>query len=339
MTLLRENVSLASYTTMRVGGNARYFSSVHTDDEVHEAILFARTKSLPFFILGGGSNIVFSDEGFAGVVIKIEIPGVIFQEKGDYVVIEVGAGVLWDQLVLESVTRGLWGIENLSAIPGTVGAAPVQNIGAYGVEVKDTVEWVRVYDTHKNIFTILSRDECGFSYRMSIFKKPAGKKFIVTKIALRLSKNGIPNLNYGDIAKYFSGRSPETISVLEMREAIVNIRAKKLPNPNILPNAGSFFKNPVISKDSYLKIQNMFPNIPGHQEGGRVKLSAARLIEACGWKGIRRKDAGVTKEHALVIANYGSASARDIKELADTVTRDVFARTGVTLLPEVEFVK
>jgi len=339
MTFIRENVSLAPYTTIRVGGSARYFFSVYTDNEVREAVRFAHAKNLPFFILGGGSNVIFLDEGFAGVIIKTEIPDITFKEENGYIIVEAGAGVLWDNLVLESVARSLWGIENLSVIPGTVGAAPVQNIGAYGVEVKDTIEWVRVYDTQKDTFTTLSRDECEFTYRTSIFKKSAGKKLVVTRVAFRLSKNGTSNLGYGDIAKYFSGRSSDTISAPEMREAIIKIRGKKLPNPQTLPNAGSFFKNPVVSKDLYLKIQNTFPDISGHQEGSGVKLSAARLIEACGWKGIRHKNAGITKEHALVIANYGSASARDIKELADTVTRDVFARTGVTLLPEVEFVK
>ena len=339
MTVIRENISLAPYTTIRVGGSARYFFSVYTDDEVREAVRFARTKNLPFFILGGGSNIIFPDEGFTGVIIKIEIPNIAFKEKEEHVIVETGAGVLWDSLVEESVARNLWGIENLSAIPGTVGAAPVQNIGAYGVEVKETIVWVRVYDTGRNEFITFSRDECAFAYRTSIFKKSAGKKLVVTRVAFRLSKNGTSNLGYGDIAKYFSGRSSDTISAPEMREAIIKIRGKKLPNPQTLPNAGSFFKNPVVSKDLYLKIQKIFPDISGHQEGSGVKLSAARLIEACGWKGIRHKNAGITKEHALVIANYGSASARDIKELADTVTRDVFARMGVTLLPEVEFVK
>ncbi len=324
---------------MCVGGSARYFFSVHTDDEVREAVRFAHAKNLPFFILGGGSNIVFSDEGFTGVVIKIEIPGIIFEEQDEYTIVKAGAGVLWDNLVQESVTHKLWGIENLSAIPGTVGASPVQNIGAYGVEVKDIIKWVRVYDTQKNLFTILSPDECGFAYRMSIFKKSADKKFVVTKVAFRLSKNSTPNLGYGDILKYFSGRSPETISVFEMREAVVKIRGKKLPDPKILPNAGSFFKNPVISKDLYLKAQNIFPDISGYQDKYGVKISAARLIEDCGWKGVRRKDAGVTQEHALVIANYGNASARDIKELADVITHDVFARTGIKLFREVEFAK
>ncbi len=339
MTLLRENVSLASYTTMRVGGHAQFFFSVYTDDEVREAVRFARTKNLPFFILGGGSNIVFSDEGFAGVVIKIEIQGITFEEKGDDVIVEAGAGVLWDKLVEESVAHNLWGIENLSAIPGTVGASPVQNIGAYGVEVKETILWVRAYDTQKDAFTTLSRNECAFAYRTSIFKKSPDRKFIVTKVAFRLPKNGIPSLSYGDIAKYFSGRPQETISVLEMRDAVTKIRGKKLPNPKILPNAGSFFKNPVISNNLYLKVQETFPNIPGHTDKNGVKISAAWLIDACGWKGARRKDAGVTKEHALVIANYGNASTHDIKKLADTITYDIVMRTGIKLLPEVEFVK
>lgn len=339
MTLPRENISLTSYTTMRVPGKARFFFIVHTNDELIEAVRFAHTKNLPVFILGGGSNIIFSDEGFAGVVIKIEIPGVTFKEQGNHVIVEAGAGVLWDSLVKESVSHNLWGIENLSAIPGTVGASPVQNIGAYGVEVKDTIERVHAYDTEKDEFVTLYPDECAFAYRTSIFKKPIGKKYIVTKVAFRLSKNSTPDLRYGDIAKYFSDRSPDTIAVLEMREIVTRIRGQKLPDPQILPNAGSFFKNPVVPKDLYLNVQKIFPGISGYQDKEGVKLSAARLIEVCGWKGIRHKDAGITKEHALVIANYGAASAGDIKELADMIARDVFVRTGVTLSPEVEFVK
>lgn len=335
MVLPLENVSLSSHTTMRIGGSARYFISVHTEDEMCEAVRFAHKNKLPFFVLGGGSNIIFPDSGFLGVVIKIEIPGIVFEEHGRKIFAHGGGGVSWDALVAESVKHNLWGIENLSAIPGTVGASAVQNIGAYGVEVKDTIEWVRAYDIQRDIFVTLSRDECAFAYRTSIFKKSAGKKLVVMKVVFCLSKNGIPNLRYGDIAKYFLDQSPETISVLEMRGAIIKIRGQKLPNPQTLPNAGSFFKNPVISKDQYLKVQNAFPGIKGHEYLGKVKISAAWLIEMCGWKGVRYKDAGITQKHALVIANYGNASAHDIVHLSECITRDVFERTGIVLEREV----
>lgn len=332
---MNEHVLLAPYTTMRTGGPARYFFVVQSEDELAHAVLYAKEKGLPFFVLGGGSNILISDQGFDGVVIKNEIKGITLEERGGEVLVTAGAGEVWDDFVAHTVERGLWGIENLSAIPGVVGATPVQNIGAYGVEVSEVIKSVRVYDSEKNIFFSFARSECEFGYRSSIFKKNV-RRFLVTYVTYSLSAKGMAKTEYQDLKLFFSTNTSPTLR--ETRAAVRQIRAAKLPDPARIPNSGSFFKNPIIARELYETVCRVYPQIKGRDVDEGVKLSAAQLIELCGWKGVRRGDVGVSPMHALVIVNYGGASGGEVVAFAESIVHDVKNKTGVQFEYEVEVV-
>lgn len=336
--MLEENVPLAPKTTMKTGGSARYFFSVQTEDEVVAAVNYARERGLPIFVLGGGSNVVVGDEGFPGVVIEIKIPGISVEGRDESVLVHAGAGVVWDELVRTTTEHGLWGIENLACIPGSVGAAPVQNIGAYGAEANDTIVSVRAYDTEREVFVEFDRDACGFGYRTSMFKRAGQGRFIVTAVSFALTRTGVPDCSYRDLAERFAGVDPETITSHDVRVAVCAIRAGKLPDPNRVPNSGSFFKNPTITHEAFDELTRAFPQASGREDARGVKLSAAQLIDLCGWKGKRVGDAGVYERHALVLVNHGAASAHDIDTLAQSIAHDVHAKTGIMLEREVEFV-
>lgn len=335
----QEYVSLAPKTTMKTGGFARYFFSVQNEDEVALAVQFAHEHDLPLFVLGGGSNIVVSDDGFPGVVIEMAIQGVEFEDRGTEVFVHTGAGVRWDDLVRATTERALWGLENLSCIPGSVGATPVQNIGAYGAEAKDTIVSVRAYDVQRKEFVEFDRDTCDFGYRMSMFKRAGWGRFVITRASYKLSYTGSPDLSYRDLAEHFDGVAHETITSNDVRTAVCAIRARKLPDPAVLPNTGSFFKNPTITHSEFSRLQERFPGIGGRETADGIKLSAAQLIDLCGWRGKRFGDAGVYEQHALVLVNHGEAAAHAIVDLARTIADDVYAHTNVALECEVEFVE
>lgn len=336
---MRKQVPLASLTTFRIGGRAHYFFDVSSIAELREAILFARKRALPFLILGGGSNILIRDEGFSGVVIRMSIQGVSFEEQSEYVRVIAQAGEVWDSLVEKAVEKNMWGIENLSFIPGSVGAAPIQNIGAYGSEIKDAIESVEVFDTNTLASKILSKDECNFSYRSSIFKTEAGKSLIVTAVTLRLSKNGKPNLSYADVAEYFS-KFPQAPTLQEVRQAIIAIRKRKLPDIKYVGTAGSFFKNPSISKEKFEELKFRFPSIKGNVEAGdKVKISAAWLLDSVAHaKEVSAGGAGIWGNHALVFVNKGNATASDILALESALRKKILEETGISLEREVVLV-
>ncbi|OHA85234.1 MAG: UDP-N-acetylenolpyruvoylglucosamine reductase [Candidatus Yonathbacteria bacterium RIFOXYC1_FULL_52_10] len=337
--MAQEFVPLAPKTTMRTGGSARYFFSVSSEEDVVEAVRFAEDNDLPIFVLGDGSNVVISDEGFLGVVLEMKISGVSFEEREDgVVVVEAGAGVRWDDLVHETVLRSLWGLENLSCIPGTVGAAPVQNIGAYGAEAKDRIVSVRAYDTHEHRFVEMDPTRCGFGYRTSIFKNEGRGRFVVTRVSWGLSRTSQQNLSYRDLEEHFKGSDHASITSREIRTAVCAIREQKLPDPNVLCNTGSFFKNPTVSQTTYQNLVAQFPQIVGREIQNGIKISAAQLIDACGWKGKRSGDAGVYEQHALVIVNHGNASSHDVISLSQKIIDDVYARTTILLEREVEII-
>ncbi len=327
---IEEQVPLASLTTMRVGGNARFFVRVKNTDELSEAILFAREKSLPIFILGGGSNTLVSENGFLGLVIKIEIKGIAYD--GNHVT--ASAGEIWDDVVQNIVSRDLWGVENLSLVPGTVGGAVAQNIGAYGVEASETIFSVEAFDMEKMKIKIFTRDECEFGYRESIFKK--NKNLILIRATFLLEKNITPRTNYEDVKKYFDENGINAPLLEDIRRAIIAIRTEKMPAPP-LGTAGSFFKNPVVSAEQYEVLKIKFPEIKAYPQGdGNVKLSAAWLIDHAGkWRGIRQGDAGVHEKQALILVNYGNATADEIFKLSDNIKNDIKEKTGVTLEEEV----
>ncbi len=329
---IRKNVILAPYTTFRIGGPARYFCEIESVDDLKSALNFAKENNLRFFILGGGSNLLISDKGFDGLVIKMSIKGLEF--NGEF--LTVGAGENWDEVVAVAVERNLRGIENLSLIPGTAGAAVYQNIGAYGVELKDVLESAEVLDKDSGEIKIFLSKDCQFGYRDSIFKTNKDKNLVILKIKLRLFKNKEANTIYHDLAKMFQGKKP---SALELRSAVIEIRTKKLPYPDEVSNAGSFFKNPVISEVQFGHLISTSPDLKGFNLGdGLVKLSAAQLIEKCGWKGKTFGNVGVSEKHSLVLVNYGKGTAEEIMKLAEDITRSVKDEFGVELESEVEMV-
>jgi UDP-N-acetylmuramate dehydrogenase len=336
-----ENVVLKNLTTFKVGGSARFFVSVHSESEVEKAVLFAHQQNIPFFILGGGSNIVISDKGFSGLVIKMEIKNFSIDEDGDVAYVTLGAGEIWDAMVERTTTAHLSGIENLSYIPGTVGAAPVQNIGAYGVEIKDVLCSVRAYDAEDKKFIELSVDDCELSYRSSIFKKQ--KKFIVVSLTLRLSKKYSPNFAYKDIQEYIENKEivKADLSAADMRAIVIDIRKKKLPDWRVVPTAGSFFKNPEISTQAHAVLKKRYPQLPGFVTDSRsVKIPLAWIIEhICELKGEKLGGAAIFEKHALVIINKDKATSSDIEKLAERVALCVYKKTGILVENEVQLVK
>lgn len=354
-----EQVSLAAHTTMKVGGKARFFVQINTVEELAEAIGFAQKQGLPIFILGAGSNTIFSDFGFHGLVIKIGILGITYEGNR----VTVGAGVFWDDFVRDVVAHNLWGVENLSLIPGSVGGSAVQNIGAYGVEAQETIFSVEAFDMEKMKLKSFFGEECGFGYRESIFKK--SKNLIVTRVTFDLSPSGTPRTDYEDVKKYFENKGITAPALGEIREAIVAIRTAKMPAPPI-GTAGSFFKNPIISVLQYEALKKQFPDIKAYPQaserntnmkfafpsersgyctqlypqggngGGPVKLAAGWLLDHVGkWRGVRHGDAGVHEKQALILINYGKASASEILSLANEMKKDIAEKTGVTLEEEV----
>lgn len=349
---IHENVGLKKYTTFRTGGTARFFAVATTIDDIREAVLFAEKNSVPMLVLGGGSNILVSDEGFNGLVVKIEIKGVVWNVSGADAEVTVGAGENWDDFVTACVSRELYGLENLSYIPGTVGAAPIQNIGAYGVEVKDFIESVTVFDTKNKEVTTLTNVDCAFAYRDSLFKKLEGKHLIVAEVVFSLKKQATLNTSYKDIVEYAKNNKVGEFSLAALREAIIDIRKNKLPDWHVLGTAGSFFKNPIISKEQYDELLKKYPHLPGFPVSDpsnfklstfnlklRIKVSLAWIIDnICGFRGKRVGDVGTYRNQALVLVNYGEATTVEVMNFAQTIINDVKEKTGIVIEPEVQMV-
>lgn len=344
MSNIKEEVSLAPYTTMNVGGPAEFFAVAKNEEDIRAFFIEAKERSLPVTIIGGGSNVLINDEGLKGLVIKNEIEGISYEEIGDDVLVTAGAGVWWDDLVKETVVKGLWGMENLSSIPGTVGATPIQNVGAYGIEVAELIHGVRVYDSLEDAFKIMTSEECCFGYRDSIFKTKEGKRFVVVGVTYVLSKTAKPRLEYKDLAERFSGAGASvqvsfTPTPADIREAVIEIRKKKFPDIKAVGTAGSFFKNPIVSKEEGDTLHLLYPELPLYpQSNGRVKVSLGFILDKiCGLRGYREGSVGLYDNQALVLVNYENASAKDIADFAKKVSEKVFAKTKIVIEPEVNF--
>ncbi len=334
---MQQNVSLAPYTTLRVGGPARYFFVAENEKDVEGAVSFAKKNDLPIFVLGGGSNILFSNDGFPGVVIKDEIGGITYENVDNGVRVTAGAGVAWDDLVRETVERSFYGLENLSLIPGTVGAAPIQNINAYGAHVGDVIESVKVFDSETMRMRTLSNEECEFVYRRSIFKNK--RQFIVTKVTFILSRTGTIDCSYKDIKKYFERKHIIVPTLVQMRNAIVAIRTGKLPDVRKMGTAGSFFVHPIVSQEQAEKLKEKFPDLSiVPYMDGMVKIIAGRLLDMLGWKGAREGNVGTHQTHALAIVNYGTDNAQEIYHFAERMRKDAKEKTGIDLEFEVHIV-
>ncbi|MEQ1763337.1 MAG: UDP-N-acetylmuramate dehydrogenase [Pyrinomonadaceae bacterium] len=338
-----ENIPLAPYTTLGVGGPAKFFSAARTAEELADLFGWAKSSLENVFILGGGSNILVSDAGFEGVVIKIEVEGVEFENDGDAVVLTVGAGEDWDGFVTKCVDRELAGVECLSGIPGTVGGTPVQNVGAYGQEVSESIVSVRCFDRAAGAIIELSNEECGFEYRKSIFNTSNRDRYVVLSVGYRLVKGGDPKIAYKDLQQRFAGRVP---SLKETREAVISIRREKsmvidAADPNSR-SAGSFFKNPIVSSSVADSIAEELEldRIPQFAAGAEsVKIPAAWLIEQAGFtKGFALGNAGISANHSLAIINRGSATAAEIVALKDLIQKTILDKFGISLQPEPIFV-
>jgi UDP-N-acetylmuramate dehydrogenase len=339
--LIRENVPLAPLTTFRIGGPARFFVDAPTEEALLEAVQFAAGKNLPIFVLGGGSNLLVADAGFPGLVIKVSIGGTSFEsQSADRTIVRAGAGVAWDELVSACVDRDLAGIECLSGIPGSVGGTPVQNVGAYGQEISEVLLGVRAYDRRHNVMVDLSREDCEFRYRSSLFNTTAKDRYIVVYVTYSLMKNGDPAIRYADLQREFDGRSSAP-SLSDVRAAVRTIRARKamllVEGDPDCRSAGSFFKNPIITEEKFAEIQlragspvPRYPATPGH-----VKTAAAWLIERAGFsKGYSIGPAGLSTKHTLALVNKGAARAEDVLNLAREIRSRVQEKFGVKLVPE-----
>jgi UDP-N-acetylmuramate dehydrogenase len=332
-----ENVSLKTYNTFGLDYKADRIIHADSISETYE--LFRKQDSLkkPLLVLGGGSNLLFTED-FKGTIIHPRFNGINAESaSGDDVLVSAGAGVNWDDLVDWTVSKGLSGLENLSFIPGNVGASPVQNIGAYGVEVRELIEKVETIDIRNGSQQLFSNSECEFGYRNSIFKKKEKGNYLVTRVWFRLKTVPDLKLNYGSLADELSrmgGYSPENV-----RQAVINVRRNKLPDPAIIGNAGSFFKNPVITEAEAEKLKSKYGKMPFYiEKPGYVKLAAGWLIEQCGWKGKKDGNVGVHEKQALVIVNHGHASGREIYNLSEKIRRSVFEKFGTELEREVEVI-
>ena len=295
----------------------------------------ASLKNEQKFILGGGSNILFTKDVDA-LVIKNEIAGIeTISEEGDWVLVQVGAGVVWHNLVLNSIGMGYGGIENLSLIPGRVGAAPMQNIGAYGVELKDVFNSLEAVDIETGELRIFRSNDCDFGYRESVFKRALRDRYIITSVTLQLQKKPKLNISYGAIEQELEKQGVFEPTIKDVSDAVISIRRSKLPDPNELGNAGSFFKNPVVDKQKFDELKAKYSEIPGYTIGDKVKLAAGWLIEQCGWKGKVVGNSGSHEKQALVLVNYGSASGVEISNLSKEIMSSVYNTFGVQLGREV----
>lgn len=337
---IKSNIPLKNLTTFKVGGNALYFVSVNTVSELQDAITFSKDKSLPFFVIGDGSNTLVPDMGFSGLVIKNEIRGIKTKEENGKFIIEAGAGENWDSLVEYTVSKKLYGLENLSYIPGSVGGAPVQNIGAYGAEVKDTIMNVEVFDTKKMKLNLISNNECKFSYRDSIFKTEKGKHLVITRVIFELDKKGRVNIGYKDLKEYFKDRYSSEITPKEVRDVVISIRKNKLPDWRVVSTAGSFFKNPFVSVAHFEKLKKKFPGIPGFSEGKKIKIPLAWILDKiCDVKGLQMGNVGLYEKQPLAVVNLGGATFKEIEKFTNQISARLKEKTGITVEWEVRVMK
>jgi UDP-N-acetylmuramate dehydrogenase len=341
--LIREQVPLAPLTTLDVGGPARFFAEAHCEAEVIEAVEFARARQLPMFVLGGGSNLVVADAGFSGLVLKVGIDEVSQSAAGDRVLFTAGAGCDWDSLVAQAVEANCAGLECLSGIPGTVGGTPIQNVGAYGQEVSQTIAEVRALDLDAMRVVTLDHRDCGFAYRASIFNTTARGRYIVLSVSFALRAGGKPTLRYPDLQGFFAAQTTEP-TMAEVRNAVREIRHRKamliVAGEEDARSAGSFFKNPILPQTFVDELASRGWQLPTYPaRDGFRKVSAAWLVEHAGFaKGYTRGSAGISRKHALAIVNRGGATAAEIIALKDEIQARVFAEFGIQLEPEPVFV-
>lgn len=327
---IREQVELEPLNTLHVPARARFYTEAGSARELAEALDWAQTNNHEVLVLGGGSNLVFAGD-YPGLVLRVAIRGRRWEQVAeDRATLVLGAGENWHEAVLYAAGAGYRGIENLALIPGTAGAAPVQNIGAYGVELCDSLTSVTALDRHSGEVVTLDTGQCRFAYRDSLFKQTPGR-YVITEIRLSLARNRPLVLGYRDLEEYLGEVPRAGLSALDVAEAVMAVRRRKLPDPDMLPNVGSFFKNPVVDTDQFEALKAAHPDLVAYPQANGVKLAAAWLIDQSGWKGYRNARVGVHNRQALVLINHSAGTGQDILALAKTISQSVAERFGVVL--------
>lgn len=337
--LIEQNFSLKNNNTFHIDARADYMAVIKTQEDLEDIYGTYKYRSKKKLILGGGSNVLFT-RNFLGIVLKIEISGIsIVEDSNDSVIVGFGAGENWHQCVLWCVENDLGGIENLSLIPGTIGAAPMQNIGAYGVEIKEVFHSLEAYEIKSGKTVRFYKEDCKFGYRYSSFKGALKDKYIITRVFLRLSKKPIFNIDYGNLKQEIEEMGVEKLSLKSISQAVINIRQTKLPDPLDIGNAGSFFKNPIVETEYFESLKAAFEEIPSYVVDDKsTKVPAAWMIDHCGWKGKRFGDIGVHDKQALVLVNHGNGTGKEILELSQDIQKSVFNTFGVQLETEVNII-
>lgn len=343
--LIEQNKSLTTYNTFGIEASAKLFAEIHSEQQLRELLSNASYKNEAKLILGGGSNLLFTGD-FNGLVIKNSIPGIeVVKTENRHVWIKANAGVVWHDFVLWTIANNYAGLENLSLIPGQVGAAPMQNIGAYGVEVKDVFDELEAIHMVSGEKVKFSLSDCDFGYRESVFKNKYKGEFIISSVTFRLMDLNDPKAlyrfktDYGDIKDTLNDMQVRELSLKAVSDAVIKIRSSKLPNPKVLGNAGSFFKNPVISAEQFAELVKVYPVMPSYlQKDNTVKVPAGWLIEQCGWKGKRVGNTGSHARQALVLVNYGGAKGSEVLVLAKDIQQSVMEKFGISISPEVNVV-
>lgn len=324
------DVSMQGLNTLRLPARAAWFVRVTDVDSLQAALDWADERGLPVLVLGGGSNVILAGD-FDGLVIRVGITGRCWSAaNGDTAELEVGAGENWHETVMYTVKAGYRGLENLALIPGTVGAAPIQNIGAYGVELSTTLLDVEVWDRDAGEVRRLSAEACEFDYRDSVFKRHP-ERYVILRIRLRLSRTAPLNLGYRDLQDYFADEDVTDLTAEDVASAVIKVRCQKLPDPDFLPNVGSFFKNPVVPLSQYESLKARFPELVAYVGADSAKLAAGWLIDTCGWKGYRESHVGVHNRQALVLVHHGNGQGAELLSLAARIRDDVRDRFGVAL--------
>jgi UDP-N-acetylmuramate dehydrogenase len=335
---IQENISLKPFNTFGIAKKARFFTSADSNESLKQALTWAKLNQQNVLVLGGGSNILLISD-FEGLVIKVELKGIqTVREDEDHIWVKVGAGEVWHDWVMYAIAQNWAGLENLSLIPGTVGASPMQNIGAYGVEIKEVFENLEALDRTSLHIKTFSSDDCGFGYRESVFKHQLKDQYVICSVTFKLKKVPEFKVEYGAIQDVLKEKGVEKLSLRSVSDAVISIRKSKLPDPAEIGNAGSFFKNPTINSDHFEKLKAQFPSLPGYPSGEGVKVPAGWLIEQAGWKGKRIGDVGVHEKQALVLVNYGEGDGAAIKDLSERVRESVKVKFGIELSPEVNFI-
>lgn len=337
--MIAKNVSLQPYNSFGIDVQAARFVAFDSQEFLQEILQTEIRKNQPLLVLGGGSNVLFTRD-FEGLLLKNNIPGIeLVQEDEEYFFVKVGAGVVWHQFVEYCLTNNMAGAENLALIPGSVGASPMQNIGAYGVELKDIFHELEAWHIRDVEPVTFAHGDCAFGYRDSVFKNKYRNEFIITSVQFRLRKNPVFHIEYGAIRQKLEEMQVQELSIRAIADAVMQIRRSKLPDPKQIGNAGSFFKNPELEPEQFETLHKRYSDVSGYTlDSGKIKIAAGWLIEKAGWKGFREGDAGCHQKQALVLVNYGQATGKQIFELSQKIQQDVYEKFGVQLEREVNII-